>query len=224
MNQTTTSPIIPRWIEVVFLVLAIPAVIQLFLPYDWDVSPFNVMVEVLKDPSNMHSHDPQSWLIIAVAIPFFLCSVSIGWGFLTLVAPNRMQGWAPKIGFGTATLGVVPFTVAYIQRVIRDTTAMRSLKDNLQLAAFGVCVIAVGFLLLINRRKWVPNNLNARIAVLAAYIPNAIFCLLVFHQTTQQAGYYVSIYVIALFAVECAVLTALGWKHAKVLQEASEQK
>ena len=143
----------------VFAVLTIPAVLQLFIPFSFDVSPFDALF--IK---------PQLFLM---ALPFFIV-VPVFLMNLQLLIKNDIKRMERIVFYILGMTGGILAVVSSVWVIFQNP----EWKEHMNV--FFLCwaaVIAVAALEIFLIRKGISPVVNAQIVLLAGYIPNALFCI-----------------------------------------------
>ena len=179
-----------RWLGVL---LALPGMAAIVLPFYDGVSPMKVIMEVGGAASRTFAAD-YLWM----AIPFFAAPTILDWQVRR--ARGMRMGWLRVfIWHATAVAAVAPVLVT-VFRVPSDTWAEASPALLPALAAIVVSGALVARCL--GRRR--PVDETAGVAMNSAYLPNAILCLVAFAMPDGPGGWQVGAWV-TLVACACSI-------------------
>jgi hypothetical protein len=179
-----------RWLGVL---LALPGVAAVLLPFSEGVSPMNVIMEVGGLAPRTFAAD-----FIWMAIPFFVAMTILDWQVARARA-NRI-GWQRFfMGHATAVAAIASVLVTAF-RVSSGSWAEASPAVLPALAA----IVVYGALMArcLGRKR--PAGETVGIAMNSAYLPNAILCLVAFGRAGTLGGWQVGAYV-TLVACVCSI-------------------
>jgi hypothetical protein len=180
-----------RWLG---LILALPGMAAIVLPFYYGVSPMKVIMEVGGAASRTSAAD-----YLWIAIPFFAAPMILDWQVRR--ARGMRMGWLPVfIWHATAVAAVAPMLVA-IFRAPSDAWAEGSPALLPVLAAIVVYGALVARCL--GRRR--PADETAGVAMNSAYLPNAILCLITFATPDGPGALQVGAWV-TLVACACSII------------------
>jgi hypothetical protein len=180
-----------RWRGVL---LALPGMAAIALPFYYGVSPMKVVMEVGGAASRTFAAD-YLWM----AIPFFAAPMILDWQVLR--ARGRRMGWLRVfVWHATAVAAIAPVLVT-IFRAPSHPWAEASPAVLPALAAIVVYGALVARCL--GRKR--PADDTAGVAMNSAYLPNAILCLIAFAMPDGPGGWQVGAWVTRVACV-CSVI------------------
>ena len=180
-----------RWLGVL---LALPGVAAILLPFSEGVSPMKVIMEVGGAASRTFAAD-----YIWMAIPFFVAMTILDWQLAR--ARANPVGWQRVfMGHATAVAAIASVLVTTF-RVSSESLAEASPAVLPALAAIVVYGALVARCLGRNR----PANETVGVAMNSAYLPNAILCLAAFRRADMFGGWQVGAYM-TLVACVCSII------------------
>jgi len=180
-----------RWLGVL---LALPGMAAIVLPFDDGVSPMKVIMEVGGAASRTFAAD-YLWM----AMPFFAAPMILDWQVRRARATRIGRLWV-FIWHAAAVAAIAPVLVTMF-RMPSGTWAEASPAVLPALAAIVVYGALVARCL--GRRR--PADETAGVAMNSAYLPNAILCLIVFAMPDGPGGRQVGAWV-TLAACVCSVI------------------
>jgi hypothetical protein len=179
-----------RWRGVL---LALPGMAAIVLPFYYGVSPMKVIMEVGKAASRTFAAD-YLWM----AIPFFAAPMILDWQ-VRRARGMRMGRLRVFIWHATAVAAIAPVLVT-MSRAHSNTWAEASPAVLPALSAIVVSGALVARCL--GRKR--PAEETAGVAMNSAYLPNAILCLIAFAMPDGLGGWQVGAWV-TLVACVCSV-------------------
>jgi hypothetical protein len=172
------------------LILAIPSIALLFLPYAGGVSPWATV-------SAKQGFIEVSWLFALLGGPFFL-SIPI------LIAQTRVLLKRPFSKGERATYRLLAFAalaagLAFWGLIFNEQGFSK--ETILPIASWSIsCAAAVGMMIL-SARQLNPEEATT-VALQAAWLPNAILCAIAFWDGGWEIGAYLAAFTIVLYTVE----------------------
>jgi hypothetical protein len=179
-----------RWRGVL---LALPGMAAIVLPFYYGVSPMKVIMEVGKAASRTFAAD-----YLWTAIPFFAAPMILDWQ-VRRARGMRMGRLRVFIWHATAVAAIAPVLVT-MSRAHSNTWAEASPAVLPALSAIVVSGALVARCL--GRKR--PAEETAGVAMNSAYLPNAILCLIAFAMPDGLGGWQVGAWV-TLVACVCSV-------------------
>jgi hypothetical protein len=179
-----------RWLGVL---LALPGVAAILLPFSGSVSPMQVVMEATGLDSRGFAAD-----FIWLAIPFFVAMPILDWQ----VARAR----ASRIGWTRVFVGHA-VALAAVASVLVTTFQSRSESPAEVLPALLPALVAVvvwGALVARSFGRRRPADETVGVSIHGAYLPNAILCLVAFRTGDMFGGWQVGAY-LTLVACACSI-------------------
>jgi hypothetical protein len=176
------------------VLLALPGVAAILLPFSEGVSPLKVIMEVGGVASRTFAAD-----YLWIAIPFFAAPMILDWQ-AQRSRGMRMGRLRVFIWHATAVAAIAPVLVTTF-RVYSESQAEASPAVLPALAAIVVYGALVARCLGRNR----PANETVGVAMNSAYLPNAILCLVAFRRADMFGGWQVGAYM-TLVACVCSII------------------
>ncbi len=192
--------------KLLYPILTIPGVVALFLSFTYSTSPWDVIRE------EVFTRDSSSRLqLFYVSFPFFL-SIPICLWSIRILFNNQLS----KAEIVTAYLLA---TFALISNLFITIPAIDELEEIYDILTLFITWISVLFSILIvanNMRRLVPQVINVPISLHLAYLPNAIFCLLVFSDDGGlEKGAYLVIFTSIVYIAKIVSLAKVKWEVGK---------
>jgi hypothetical protein len=189
--------------KLTFLILGIPAAVLIFLPFAHGVSPFLAATGLFK----WSSRDTLEFHIGLLGIPFFSALLVLAW---------KVRSWLPTpvktaeivAGYCLAAL-TISASVLFVVSGITESGA-QSRDDWIALSIVSVLTFVCITLLIVNICRHAPGISNVHLALLSAYIPNAVLCLWGFSDF-WQTGAYLALFAVIVNSTEIAFITARKW-------------
>jgi len=166
----------PTLLEIGYVLAGLPAVALIFLPFVSDVSPI-LMVCMGFPPA----------IISLLAIPILISTI-------------RHAFYEPGLEVG------VPW--AYGLSLAALATTILVLLGSRGVIGQSVLVLAVGAVIVLaaTRKGRVPARIHAHIAMLVAWMPNAVLCLAEFWESRSKGlGYHLAVVTLIAYALEVAL-------------------
>jgi hypothetical protein len=187
--------------DVLFLILGLPALVAVFAPFTFGVSPARVFVEFRRFAWNRW--EPEM-AILLLAIPFVLPAAA--WVLrLRAVVRGPATRAERAIGLLVASLGAATVaTLLAITGVDPDEWSWETLV-TLGPAAFVLCGGAA-LLAVLWRRRAAPD-LRVRVALHAPYVANSAIALVAFWDE-RQSGWYLTAFAAAAALTELVAIAA----------------
>jgi len=180
-----------RWLGVL---LALPGMAAIALPFHYSVSPMKVIMEVGGAASRTFAAD-YFWM----AIPFFAAPMILDWQVRRARA-SRIGWLRVFIWHATAVAAIAP-VLATMFRMPSGTWAEASPAVLPALAA----IVLYGALVARCLGRKQPADETAGVAMNSAYLPNAILCLVAFGRVDGPGGWQVGAWV-TLVACLCSII------------------
>ena len=174
------------------LILGIPSILLLFLPYTFDVSPW--MTVSAKGGWKASIWGPALALLGG---PFFL-SIPI------LIAQTRMLLKRPFSKGERATYRVLAYAaLAAGLPLLGGTFSEQGFsRENIQMSfVWGIPCAAAIWMMILSAKRLNPEEATT-VALQAAWLPNAILCAIAYWGDGWQIGAYLAAFTIVLYAVE----------------------
>jgi len=172
-------------LRVVFvLLLSLLGTAALFLPFTFSTSPFDVASEVAS--AFLKGKLTRESALLLLAAPFFLSIPILIWQVRKLVT-DRLTTGEIAAAYVLSTTAMLPIAVGL---GVVTFSWVRELPGSRYEFGIGMALAVVLWLLLIanvllllrNRRARVSSEPTAEAFLLGGYLPNAIYCLLLFGQ------------------------------------------
>lgn len=148
------------------LLLALPGVVALFLPFTQDTSPLDEILSF-----------GQFFNFSQLAAPAFLAIPIVAWQTRRLFV-QRLSVSEITAAYVLST-GAIVSVLAFTVLLLKDEPDM----PGFGAAAIGLCwalVVANALVLMRNLAKGVTREAAAEVFLLGGYLPNAVFCLILF--------------------------------------------
>lgn len=175
--------------------LSLVGVAAVWLPFAWSTSPAQALL------------DRELW---SAAVPFLLTipiAMAYAWIFARGSFPSG-AGWAARALGGCAML----VTALLYARIVREDNGPGSTAE--WLSSWAPLLFAAPWIVLMLRWRPGPRPIDAEEAVAlmeAAFLPNAVLCLMVFSDN-RETGWYVTLAVAAAFAAHVvATVRRAAW-------------
>lgn len=170
------------------LVVSAVGTVALFLPFTFDVSPL----------SGLQDHD-RVWML---AVPFFLAPVML-YMALRLSTAGAISPVERRVA-GALSLAVVLLTASfYVLPSENDKWPSSELEWTSFIAPLVLFVVEAGLLWRLRRR--VSPDLFALAALVCAYLPNAVLCLIAFGDD-WQVGAHVTLATVMAYGLVASLI------------------
>lgn len=213
-HASRSDAIRPEWINRTFLILGIPAAIGVFLPFisvfpfTYNVSPFDAVFGYMR------------YDFMLLGIPFFLSICILIWK-LRLEMSRSVTSAEMVTGYMFAMGGLFATAIFLVARISEDNSF--SFKEW---AIWVTCSLLIVFCIYFayhNFRKSVSNSSKVHLALLSAYIPNAVLCLWIFFGG-WEIGAIVSAFTVIVYLTEIVIITMNEWNGKQPLTAVYEHK
>ncbi|MCX5658345.1 MAG: hypothetical protein NTW19_01320 [Planctomycetota bacterium] len=142
---------------------------------------------------------------------------------LRSLLPSKWRKFEIVAGYFAAISGLAAIVALGAYGVVDLIRTPRSLEraDWLIIAAGSLPFVGVIVLTVMNWRRRVPHALLVQMSLRLAYIPNALMCCDIFGRFEDLAnndmGWWVSLYVVAVYATVVGVVSVLCWRRLAFL-------
>jgi hypothetical protein len=179
------------------LILAIPSIVLLFLPYTFGVSPWATV-------SGKQGLFGETWVFALLGGPFFL-SIPI------LIAQVRVLLKRPfskgeRTSYRLLAYAALAAGLAYLGLGIRDSGLSKG--DIPWVAIYLIPYAAAVWMMILSARKLNPDDATT-VTLQAAWLPNAIWCAISF-RGDWQIGAYLAAFTIVLYTLEITLSVISG--------------
>lgn len=188
-----------RW---VFLALSLPGLAAIFLPFTWDVSPWDAVLEVPDAIEDFAFGRRSDGILTLLGVPFLLALPSI-------LLQLRML-WARPLSMAEsiivwclAALSSI-CTVGFLMILGIEMLKHANMEPVLPLAGSAAVLILGGAALLL-RRRHLTQARRGLFALEVAYLANAALCLIGFRDNPDP-GYWVTLGVSAVWVLSACRL------------------
>ena len=177
------------------LLIAAIAGVAAFLPFSANTSAWNAVT--LRVPG-----DQGNWWHLIAGAPFFLAFPMV-W-----LAVRAILSLAPSIGeqrafWSMAAISVSGTLLVEMPVILRmGNLAQMGFRRQLTLVAPGLCILILCAAILVFRYKMISPTRTILLALSAAYLTNATFCLEMYAPYSPQSGWYVTMAIVWLIALQ----------------------
>ena len=192
-------------LSIAYTLLFLPGVAACFLPFTFDISPFDVLFEV----------EPP------VGFPFIL-AIPILWAKARAVITSRIKKFEITAFYLSAVIALIAdcYLAVVFWEVTFDGQYIPDWDDFLFFSSLSVPMIAgLAFFLAILRKR-IPHNITSVICMELAWIFNTIFCVTIYWTFGRQIGAWTAIFAGAVYLVDIILLTRRG-RHEAANEELS---
>jgi hypothetical protein len=184
-----------KWLSAVSLSIAMVAAVAAFLPFAVDTSAWNAVT--LRVPG-----DQGNWWHFLAGAPFFLAFAMIWLSLRSMLSftPSRTER---RILWGMVAFSVCGTLLVEMPVLLRlGNLAQMGLRRQLTLLVPGLGILALCLRILVSRRRWIPSSSGILLGLCAAYLTNATFCLGMYAPYRPQSGWYITMAIIWLTALQ----------------------
>lgn len=184
-----------KWFSAASLLVASAAAVAAFLPFSADTSAWNAVT--LRVPG-----DQGNWWHFIAGAPFFLAFVMVWLSVrgLRSLTPSTAQ---KRILWGLAAISICGTLLVEVPVLFRmGNLAGMALQRQLTLVVPGLAVLAICTAVLLSRRKTITATNAILLGLCAAYLANAVFCLAMYAPYAPQSGWYATMALVGLFALQ----------------------
>jgi len=191
--------------RLIFLLLGIPAGIQVFLPFTYGVSP----LDAVEAGKFLGSSD--EWRLALLGIPFFSALFILAWKVRLWVPISVKQ---PEIiaGYSIAGVFLLATGIYFIFSIV-------FIVDNGSFSILEWALFSINFVLILlclvfnymNFRRHVPSEAKVHLSLLSVYFPNTVLCLWGFYGD-WQIGAYLALYAVIVYLIEIVLITSREWR------------
>ena len=184
-----------RWFSAASLLLASAAAVAAFLPFSANTSAWNAVT--LRVPG-----DQGNWWHFIAGAPFFLAFV-MAWLSMRSLRSLTLSTTQRRILWGLTAISLVGTLLVEVPVLFRmGNLAQMGLRRQLTLVLPGLAVLAICTTVLVSRRKTIAAANAILLGLCAAYLANAAFCLAMYAPYAPQSGWYATMALIWLFALQ----------------------
>jgi hypothetical protein len=187
--------------KLAFLILGIPAVVQIFLPFTSGVSPLEAVKELFNWDSPVYG-------IGLLGMPFFSALFALTWKVRSYLA-IPVKKLEIVGGYGLAAASILPLGFLVVGGLLSSHSL--SSDEWVIIPITGFLIFVWIALLVVNIRRQVPSTASVHLALLSAYIPNAAFCLWGF-RGGWQVGAYLALFAVIVYSIEIGFITSKEWR------------
>ncbi len=194
-------------------ILALPGLLGLFLPFVFDTSPLKVA---------LNASDPPYTNVVWSAVPVFLAVIIAVWMLRRLLS-HRISAVEVILAYLLSSLSMLSILALMLGGDAKNIDT----RGILALGAAGVLALLNVLFLVRNVRERLNVEDAAEAFLLAGYLPNAVFLLIVFSVRSEsdflgqqpQAGFFAVALACAAYVTSIVLLVRRSSKSAEALSQ-----